>query len=85
MKTSNWKFFVGVGLLLLIAGIIIFPDDGIIGVIGILFGIYNLIKGIRLKRGIQPLLIRKQQEQQQKLKDEVKDKMDQSKDQQNDK
>lgn len=80
MKTSNWKFFVGVGLLLIIAGMIIFPNDGIIGVIGILLGAYNLIKGIRLKRGIQPLLIRKQQEQQQKIKDEVKAKMDQSND-----
>lgn len=81
MKTSNWKFFAGIGVLLLIAGVIIFPNDGIIGVIGILFGIYNLIKGIRLKQGIQPLLIRKQKEKQQEIKDEVKDKMTQSKNQ----
>lgn len=78
MKTSSWKFFVGIGLLLFIAGIIIFPNDGIIGIIGLLFGIYNLIKGIRLKQGIQPLLIRKQQEQKEKEKDELKNKMNQS-------
>lgn len=75
MKKSSWKFFVIIGLLLIIAGMFIFPDDRIIGVIGLLFGVYNLIKGIQLARGIQPLLIRKQQDQQQKLKDEVRDKV----------
>lgn len=83
LKTSNWKFFVGIGLLLIIAGFIILPDDGIIGIIGILFGVYNAIKGIRLQRGIQPLLIRKQQEQKQKEKDELKDKMNHPNDQEN--
>lgn len=75
MKKSNWKFFVGIGLLLIIVGIVIFPDDDIIGVIGLLFGIYNLVKGIRLGRGIQPYLIRKQQEKHQQTKDEVRDKI----------
>lgn len=61
MKKSNGKFFVGIGILLIIAGIFIFPDDNIIGILGIVFGLYNLIKGVRLLKGIQPLLIRKQQ------------------------
>jgi len=76
LKTSNGKFFTIVGILLIIAGLIIFPDDGIIGVIGILLGAYNVIKGIRLSRGIQPLLIRKQQERDQSVEDEVREKID---------
>jgi len=78
MKKSNGKFFVGIGILLVIAGIIIFPDDDIIGIIGIIFGLYNLIKGIRLLRGIQPLLIRKQQERYKNEKKELEDKFNES-------
>jgi len=76
LKTSNGKFFTIIGILLIIAGLIIFPDDGIIGVIGILLGAYNVIKGIRLLKGIQPILIRKQQERDQAVEDEVRDKVD---------
>ena len=79
MKISNGKFFIGIGILLVIAGIIIFPDDDIIGVIAVLIGVYNVVKGIRLLRGIQPLLIRKQQEKQKELDNEVKDKINGSK------
>lgn len=78
MKKSNGKFFVGIGILLVIAGIIIFPDDDIIGIIGVIFGLYNLIKGIRLLRGIQPLLIRKQQERYKNEKKELEDKFNES-------
>lgn len=76
MKKSNGKFFVVIGILLTIAGGIIFPDDPVIGVLGIIMGVYNIIKGIRLLRGIQPMLIRKQIEREQALKQEVKDKVD---------
>lgn len=76
MKKSNGKYFVGVGVLLIIAGILIFSDDGIIGIIGIIFGLYNLIKGIRLLRGIQPMLIRKQQKRYDHDKEELKDKFE---------
>ena len=68
--------FVGIGILLIIAGIFIFPDDNIIGILGIVFGLYNLIKGVRLLKGIQPLLIRKQQkryDEREKLEDNFKD------------
>lgn len=76
MKKSNGKFFVGIGILLIIAGIFIFPDDNIIGILGIVFGLYNLIKGVRLLKGIQPLLIRIQQkryDEREKLEDNFKD------------
>lgn len=79
VKTSNGKFFIGIGILLVIAGIVIFPDDDIIGVIAVLIGSYNVVKGIRLLRGIQPLLIRKQQERQKELDNEVRDQIDESK------
>lgn len=64
VKQSNWKFFVGIGLLLIITGFIVFPDDDIIGMIGVLLGSYNIFKGIRLSQGVQPFLIRKQKESQ---------------------
>lgn len=68
-----------IGLLLVIAGIIIYPDDNIIGVIGVGFGVYNVVKGIRLIRGIQPILIRKQQEKYRNEKKELEDKFKESK------
>lgn len=77
MKKSNWKFFVIIGVLLLIAGIIVYPDDDIVGVIGVLIGSFNVFKGIQLARGVQPLIIRKQQERykdrDKELEDELKD------------
>ncbi|SHF18803.1 hypothetical protein SAMN02745249_01993 [Atopostipes suicloacalis DSM 15692] len=78
MKKSNGKYFVGVGVLLIIAGILIFSDDGVIGIIGIIFGLYNLIKGIRLLRGIQPMLIRKQQKRYDHDKEELRDKFEEA-------
>lgn len=78
MKKSNGKFFVGIGVLLIIAGVLIFPDDSVIGVIGIIFGIYNVVKGVRLLRGIQPLLIRKQQERYKNEEKELEDKFDET-------
>ena len=78
MKKSNGKYFVGIGVLLIIAGILIFSDDGVIGIIGIIFGLYNLIKGIRLLRGIQPMLIRKQQKRYDHDKEELKDKFEEA-------
>lgn len=85
MKTSNGKFFVGIGILLVIAGIIIYPDDNIIGVIGVGFGVYNAVKGVRLMRGIQPILIRKQQEKYRDEKIELEDKFKESQNKKNDK
>ncbi|MEY8292248.1 hypothetical protein AAK882_06325 [Carnobacteriaceae bacterium 52-44] len=79
MKKSNGKFFVGIGILLIIAGVLIFSDDSIIGVIGIIFGLYNVVKGIRLLRGIQPLLIRKQQERYKDEEKELENKFDETK------
>ena len=78
MKKSNGKFFVVIGVLLVIAGLLIFPDDDIIGIIGIIFGLYNLVKGIRLLRGIQPMLIRKQRERYDNEKETLKDKFEQT-------
>ena len=80
MKTSNGKFFVGIGILLIIAGFLIFPDDDIIGILGVLMGAYNLVQGIRLLRGIQPLLIRKQQEKHKKEEQELEDKFNETND-----
>lgn len=79
MKKNHGKFFIVIGLLLIIAGIIIYPDDNIIGVIGVGFGVYNVVKGIRLIRGIQPILIRKQQEKYRNEKKELEDKFKESK------
>jgi len=79
MKKNHGKFFIVIGLLLVIAGIIIYPDDNIIGVIGVGFGVYNVVKGIRLIRGIQPILIRKQQEKYRNEKKELEDKFKESK------
>lgn len=78
MKTSSGKFFVGIGILLVIAGVIIWPDDNIIGIIGVIFGVYNVIKGIRLLQGIQPMIIRKQQERYQNEKKELEEKKKQA-------
>lgn len=78
MKPSNGKFFLVIGLLLVVAGIIIFPDDNIIGVIGVGFGVYNAIKGVRLIRGIQPILIRKQQEKHENEQKELAEKIKES-------
>lgn len=79
MKKSNGKFFVGIGILLIIAGVFIFSDDSIIGAMGIIFGLYNVVKGIRLLRGIQPLLIRKQQERYKDEEKELVNKFDETK------
>lgn len=76
MKQTNGKFFLVIGILLLIAGIILFPDDPLIGVIGIFLGMYNVVKGFQLTRGIQPLFIRKQQEYEQKREEEIKEEID---------
>lgn len=75
VKQSNWKFFVGIGVLLIIAGIMVFPDDDIIGVIGVLLGTYNIFKGVRLNKGVQPLLIRKQKESLENKDKELKEKL----------
>ena len=75
MNRKNWKFFTVVGALLVIAGVIIWPNDPIIGVLGVILGVYNVIKGIRLNRGIQPLIIREHQKRERELKEEVQNKM----------
>ena len=78
MKPSNGKFFLVIGLLLVAAGIFIFSDDNIIGVIGVGFGVYNAVKGLRLMRGIQPILIRKQQEKHENDQKELANKIKES-------
>lgn len=75
VKQSSWKFFVGIGILLLIAGAYVYPIDDIIGIIGLLFGSYNIYKGIRLARGKQPYLIRKQRESLENREKELRDKL----------
>ncbi|MDN6162235.1 MAG: hypothetical protein L0I79_05625 [Atopostipes sp.] len=79
VKQSSWKFFVGIGVLLIIAGGYLYPIDPIIGLIGLAFGGYNIYKGIRLARGKQPYLIRKQREALEKKDKDLKNKMDDSK------
>lgn len=79
MKKSNWKFFVGIGILLIIAGLMVFSDDDIIGIIGILLGSYNIFKGIQLARGVQPYLIRKQKQSLEETEKELRDKLNDSK------
>lgn len=75
MNRKNWKFFTVVGALLVIAGVIVWPNDPIIGILGVILGVYNVIKGIRLNRGIQPLIIREHQKRERELKEEVQNKM----------
>lgn len=79
VKQSNWKFFVGIGILLIITGIMVFSDDDIIGVIGVLLGSYNIFKGIQLARGVQPYLIRKQKESLEETEKELRKKLNDSK------
>lgn len=79
MKQSNWKFFVGIGILLVITGVMVFSDDDIIGVIGVLLGSYNIFKGIQLARGVQPFLIRKQRESLEDKDKELRRKLEDSK------
>lgn len=76
MKKHEGKFFIGIGVLLIIAGIFLLADDPILGIIGILFGAYQIYKGVQLLKGIQPLLIRKQQERDQRIDAELKDEID---------
>lgn len=78
MKTRNGKFFIGIGILLVLAGILIFPDDDIIGILGVFLGAYNVVKGIRLLRGIQPMLIRKQQVKKRQEEKEMNDQMNEA-------
>lgn len=78
MKESSWKFFVGVGILLIIAGAYVYPLDDIIGLIGMLLGGYNIYKGIRLGRGKQPYLIRKQRETVEKHDQELQEQLNQN-------
>lgn len=75
MRKSNWKFFVIIGVLLTLVGGIVFPDDGLIGMIGVIIGVSNIVKGLRLYRGIQPLVMRKQEERERAVKDEVQEKI----------
>ena len=75
MNRKNWKFFTVVGALLVIAGVIVWPNDPIIGILGVILGVYNVIKGIRLNRGIQPLIIREHKKRERELKEEVQNKM----------
>lgn len=79
MRQSSWKFFVGIGILLIIAGAMVFADDDIIGVIGVVLGAYNVFKGIQLARGVQPYLIRKQKESLEETEKELRDKLNDSK------
>lgn len=79
MEKSNSKFFIIIGILLVVAGIILFQNDPLIASIGVLLGVYNLVKGIRLFRGIQPLVYRKQEERKKRIDDELKDKINQNK------
>lgn len=74
MKKINENYFIVIGALLIIAGFLIFPDDDIIGIIGVLFGSYNMFKGLRLKRGIKPILVRKQEEKRKKEAEELESK-----------
>ena len=75
MKQSSWKFFVGIGILLVIAGAYVYPLDDIVGIVGILFGVYNIYKGIQLSRGKQPYFIRKQKESLQRNEEELQKKL----------
>ena len=76
MKKHDGKFFIGIGVLLIIAGIFLLSDDPILGIIGILFGAYHIYKGVQLLRGIQPLLIRKQEERDQRIEAELEDEIE---------
>lgn len=71
MKQNNWKFFVVIGILLVIAGFIVFPNDDIVGIIGVFLGVYNVFKGFRLYRGVQPLVFRKEQERREQEKKDL--------------
>lgn len=73
---SNSKFFLIIGILLVIAGIILIPDDPFIGMIGIFLGMYNVIKGFQLMRGIQPLFLRKHKEHEQKTEAQIRDEIE---------
>ena len=78
VRQSSWKFFVGIGILLIIAGAYVFPIDEVIGIIGLLFGAYNIYKGVRLRRGKQPYLVRKQRESLEKEEKDLQDKINES-------
>ncbi len=75
MNRKNWKFFLIIGILIIIAGFIIYPNDPIIGILGTVMGAYNVFKGIRLKRGIQPKIIREYQKREKDARQEVESKM----------
>lgn len=70
MKKSHGKFFIIIGLLLVVAGASLYSYDLILSIIGIILGVYNTIKGIRITRGIQPIVYRRQKKYQQE-KDEA--------------
>lgn len=78
MRQNSWKFFVGIGVLLVLSGAYVYPFDGIVGVIGLLFGVYNIYKGIQLARGKQPYLIRKQEESLRKNEERLREELEQT-------
>lgn len=79
MKQSSWKFFVIIGILLVMAGVYVYPLDDMIAIIGLLFGFYNIYKGVQLARGKQPYLIRKQQESLEKQNQELENQLKKAK------
>lgn len=79
MNRKNWKFFLIIGALLILAGFVVYSNDPFIGILGTALGAYNVFKGIRLKRGIQPLIIREHQKRERENKKEVQNKMSDSK------
>lgn len=75
MKKNSGKFFVVIGILLIIAGLLLYQYDVVLSILGVILGAYNTFKGIRLLRGIQPMIYRKQDEYRKKEDETLENKM----------
>lgn len=78
MKKSSGNFFIIIGVLLIIAGVSLYSYDLLLSFIGVILGAYNMFKGIRMTRGIQPLVYRRQKKYKAEKDDALQNKQDHS-------
>lgn len=66
IELKNWRLILILGVVLFLLGLYVLTFDRFIGMLAIGFGLWNVIKGLRLRAGRQPYIIRKYQEQRKK-------------------
>lgn len=73
MNEKQGKYLMYIGVALILVGIYVVTVELFIGGIGLLTGIWTLIKGYRVSKGIKPYLLRKHEEREQEELDSFRD------------